>query len=207
MGRDNVVPPHLRVRHTRTRKPRPHEPREHQAKERGGKRESVAARHYCPTTPSKRANTKAHTPPTQTPTRTRDPATHRANTPTSSPSLPPPAQTRSRPRHSAWAKQRERRGNRGREGRPARNEAHTTDAGTQTAHTQKRKPRCLRQVCRLRPQGRTARREGPLTIAHARARGLSVFVGVFADVCRRFWAGWFGCLGVFWGCLACFMVF
>ena len=34
-----------------------------------------------------------------------------------------------------------------------------------------------------------------------------VFVGVFADVCRRFWAGWFGGLGVFWGCLACFLVF
>ena len=32
-------------------------------------------------------------------------------------------------------------------------------------------------------------------------------MGVFADVCRRFWAGWFGGLGVFWGCLACFLVF
>lgn len=34
-----------------------------------------------------------------------------------------------------------------------------------------------------------------------------VFVGVFADVCRRFGADRFGCLGVFWGCLACFLVF
>ena len=51
------------------------------------------------------------------------------------------------------------------------------------------------------------RAKGPLTIAHARARGLSVFVGVFAGVCRRFWAGWFGGVGVFWGCLACLLVF
>ena len=34
-----------------------------------------------------------------------------------------------------------------------------------------------------------------------------VFVGVFADVCRLFWLVGFGCLGVFWGCLACFLVF
>ena len=34
-----------------------------------------------------------------------------------------------------------------------------------------------------------------------------VFVGVFADVCRLFEAGWLGGWGVFWGCLACFLVF
>lgn len=34
-----------------------------------------------------------------------------------------------------------------------------------------------------------------------------VFVGVFADVCRLFWLVGFGGLGVFWGCLACFLVF
>lgn len=34
-----------------------------------------------------------------------------------------------------------------------------------------------------------------------------VFVGVFADVCRLFWLVGFGGLDVFWGCLACFLVF
>ena len=34
-----------------------------------------------------------------------------------------------------------------------------------------------------------------------------VFVGVFADVCRLFWLVGFGGLGVFWGCLACFLGF
>jgi len=86
------------------------------------------------------------------------------------------------------------------------NEAQTTNAGTQTAHTKARKQPGLRTVCRLRPQGRTAREKA----AHNSPRQSAwvvVFVGVFADVCRRFWAGWFGGLGVFWGCLACFLVF
>lgn len=34
-----------------------------------------------------------------------------------------------------------------------------------------------------------------------------VFVGVFADVCRRFWAGWFGGLGVFGGVWRVFLFF
>jgi hypothetical protein len=86
------------------------------------------------------------------------------------------------------------------------NEAQTHDAGTQTAHTKARKQPGLRTVCRLRPQGRIAREKA----AHNSPRQSAwvvVFVGVFADVCRRFWAGWFGGLGVFWGCLACFLVF
>ena len=86
------------------------------------------------------------------------------------------------------------------------NEAQTHDAGTQTAHTKARKQPGLRTVCRLRPQGRTAREKA----AHNSPRHSAwvvVFVGVFADVCRRVWAGWFGGLGVFWGCLACFLVF
>lgn len=86
------------------------------------------------------------------------------------------------------------------------NEAQTHDAGTQTAHTKARKQPGLRTVCRLRPQGRTAREKA----AHNSPRQSAwvvVFVGVFADVCRLFWLVGFGGLGVFWGCLACFLVF
>lgn len=86
------------------------------------------------------------------------------------------------------------------------NEAQTHDAGTQTAHTKARKQPGLRTVCRLRPQGRTAREKA----AHNSPRQSAwvvVFVGVFADVCRLFWLVGFGGLGVFWGCLVCFLVF
>ena len=86
------------------------------------------------------------------------------------------------------------------------NEAQTTNAGTQKqAHKSAQTTRFAYGV-RLRPQGRTAREKA----AHNSPRQSAwvvVFVGVFADVCRRFWAGWFGVLGVFWGCLACFLVF
>lgn len=34
-----------------------------------------------------------------------------------------------------------------------------------------------------------------------------MFADVFADVCRRFWAGWFGGLGVFWGVFGVFSGF
>lgn len=87
------------------------------------------------------------------------------------------------------------------------NEAQTHDAGTQTgAHNKARKQPGFAYGVRLRPQGRTAQEKA----AHNSPRQSAwvvVFVGVFADVCRRFWAGWLGGLGVFWGCLACFLVF
>lgn len=162
--------------------------------------------HTAPPPPSERTQAS-----TQTPTRTRParkhqtPTTHRANTPTTSPAATP-TQTQERPRQGAWAQQCERRGTRGSRA-TGQNEAQTHDAGTQTAHTRERKQPGLRRVPPAPARGGDSAREGPLTIAHARARGLSVFVGVFADVCRRFWAGWFGGLGVFWGCLVCFLVF
>lgn len=87
------------------------------------------------------------------------------------------------------------------------NEAQTHDAGTQnSAHKKRANNLGLRRV-RLRPRGEDSAREGRTRLAHAKARGLSVFVGVFAGVCRRFWLVGFGGLGVFWGCLACFLVF
>lgn len=60
---------------------------------------------------------------------------------------------------------------------------------------------------RLRPPDGGKPRE---KAAHNSPRALAwvvVFVGVFADVCRRFEAVGFGGLGVFWGCLACFLIF
>ena len=75
------------------------------------------------------------------------------------------------------------------------------------AHTKARKQTWFAPCAACARQTGVSRERRPLTIAHAKARGLSVFVGVFADVCRRFWAGWFEGLGVFWGCLACFLVF
>lgn len=86
------------------------------------------------------------------------------------------------------------------------NEAQTHDAGTQTAHTQKAQTMGFAPCAACARNGGTAREKA----AHNSPRQSAwvvVFVGVFADVCRRFWAGWFGGLGVFWGCLACFLVF
>ena len=58
---------------------------------------------------------------------------------------------------------------------------------------------------RLRPQGRTARRERPLTIAHARARGLlclwaclRTFVGVLRLVGLGVWVFFGGVWRVLW---------
>lgn len=84
-----------------------------------------------------------------------------------------------------------------------------TRAGTQTgAHTRARKQTWFARGVPPAPAQQGVRRERKA--AHNSPRQSAwvvVFVGVFADVCRRFWAGWFGGLGVFWGCLACFLVF
>lgn len=85
------------------------------------------------------------------------------------------------------------------QGRARRTSAHKASAQT-TWFAPKR--------CRPAPAKRGVRRERKA--AHNSPRQSAwvvVFVGVFADVCRRFWTGWFGGLGVFWGCLACFLVF
>lgn len=62
--------------------------------------------------------------------------------------------------------------------------------------------------CRPAPAQQGVRRERKA--AHNSPRQSAwvvVFVGVFADVCRLFWLVGFGGLGVFWGCLACFLGF
>ena len=85
------------------------------------------------------------------------------------------------------------------------NEAQTHDAGTQTAHKSAQTTRVC-AVCRLHPQERTAREKAGHNSPRQGA-WVVVFVGVFADVCRLFEADRFGGLGVFWVCLACFLVF
>ena len=85
------------------------------------------------------------------------------------------------------------------QGRARRTSAHKASAQT-TWFAPKR--------CRPAPAQQGVRRERKA--AHNSPRQSAwvvVFVGVFADVCRRFEAGWLGGLGVFWGCLACFLVF
>lgn len=84
------------------------------------------------------------------------------------------------------------------------NEAQTHDAGTQTAHTQKA------QTTWFAPCAACARKGGqrerrPLTIAHARARGLlclwaclRTFVGVFGLVGLGVWVFFGGVWRVFW---------
>ena len=176
--------------------------REHQPSKRG----RSGGTQKRPTTP-KRAHKQARKHPKRTqPKRkhpTQPPASKHAH---NKPKLPPPREHRQRPRHSAWASKMCEHGNTWQQRATGKNEAQTHDAGTQTAHTQKAQTTRFARSVRLRPQRGTAREKA----AHNSPRQSAwvvVFVGVFADVCRRFWAGWFGGLGVFWGCLACFLVF
>lgn len=87
-------------------------------------------------------------------------------------------------------------------------QAKPTRAGTQKqAHTKTRKQWGLRRVPPCARQQGVRRERKAAHNSPRQSAWVVVFVGVFADVCQRFWAGWFGGLGVFWGCLACFLVF
>ena len=136
---------------------------------------------------------------------TQTPTTHRANTPTTG--ATPPARTpitptpKARGHDSVSAKQWGSTPARAKQAKPPQGRAR------RTAHKERANNPWFAPVRRLRPQGEDSAREGRTRLAHACRRGLSVFVGVFADVCRRFWVDRFGCLGVFWGCLVCFLVF
>ena len=95
---------------------------------------------------------------------------------------------------------------------PSRGDRHERSADDQRGHAGSTQgERANNLVCAeavppcARKEGQRERR--PLTIAHAKARGrvclwacLRTFVGFFG-----LWG--FGSLGVFWGCLACFLVF
>lgn len=90
--------------------------------------------------------------------------------------------------------------------RPARTKRKRPTRARRTTHTTSAQTTRFAYGVRLRPQGRTAREKA----AHNSPRQSAwvvVFVGVFADVCRLFGLVGFGGLGVFWGCLACFLVF
>lgn len=85
------------------------------------------------------------------------------------------------------------------------NEAQTHDAGTQTAHTQKAQTTWFAHGVPPAPAREDSAREGPLTIAHAEARGLlclwaclRTFVGVFGLVGLGVWVFFGGVWRVFW---------
>lgn len=148
---------------------------------------------------------------TQTPKRTRPARKHETQPPASKhahskPKLPPPRKHKSAHARTRGQARCVSAGTRGSKGRPARTKRKRPTRARRTTHTTSAQTTRFAYGVRLRPQGRTAREKA----AHNSPRQSAwvvVFVGVFADVCRRFWAGWFGCLGVFWGCLACFLVF
>ena len=188
-----------RLAHTPTT---PTRAREHQPKGAG------VARHYCPT-PQASAHTKArkHHKRTRTVAQTPNPATREQTRPQQASASTPPSEHKERAHTNTCGHTKCERGN----PRTCRGDRHERSADPRRGHAgqrtqQARKQPGLRTVCACARKGGQRERR-PLTIAHARARGLSVFVGVFADVCRRFWLVGFGGLGVFWGCLACFLVF
>lgn len=161
--------------------------------------------HHPQTGQASSTHTREAQTPTQTPAaNTPNPATHKQTRPQQAP-LPPPRKHRQRPRHSAWAKKCER-GNPWQQGdRHKTKRTRPTRARRQRTQG-KRKQWGLRRVPPAPAKGGQRKRRA----AHNSPRQSAwvvVFVGVFADVCRRFWAGWFGGLGVFWGCLACFLSF
>ena len=215
MGRDNVVPPHTVTPRTqmgasaapRTRQQRPHQSVSTQASKQAGQRGGGTTLSHHPKQArqhQKRKHQKANTPRAQTP----NPTTRQANTPTTSLLFHHPREHKKRPHSNVWAQpSASATGEPWKSRRPARTKRkHTTRARRSKRTQQARKQPGLRTVCACARKGRTAREKA----AHNSPRQSAwvvVFVGVFADVCRRFWAGWFGCLGVFWGCLACFLVF
>ena len=188
--------------------------REHASKQ--ARRGKGVAGPHCPTTPSKRANTQK----TQTPKRTRPARKHETQPPASKHAHnkpqqgTPPSEHKERPRQSAWAsKMCERRRTRvpsrgdrheAKQAKPPQGRARRTSAHKASAQTTWFAPK----RCRPAPARRGVRRERKA--AHNSPRQSAwvvVFVGVFADVCRLFGLVGFGGLGVFWGCLACFLVF
>lgn len=167
-----------------------------------GRRDTEASHH-----PHQSANTKeAQTPQANTP-QTQTPNHPQANTPTTSLLFHHPREHKKRPHSSVWAQPSvSATGEPWKSRRPARTKRRRPTRARRSKRTRSAQTTWFAYGVRLRPQGRTAREKA----AHNSPRQSAwvvVFVGVFADVCRRFWAGWFGVLGVFWGCLACFLVF
>ena len=75
------------------------------------------------------------------------------------------------------------------------------------AHTKARKQPRFAHGVPPAPAREDSARERAAHNSPRQSAWVVVFVGVFADVCRLFWLVGFGGLGVFWGCLACFLVF
>ena len=135
--------------------------REHASKQ-ASKRGKGAAGPHCPTTPSKRANTKsANTKRRTRPARKHQtPTTHRANTPTSKPALPPPARTQERPHSSVWAQPSvSARGEPWKSRRPARTKRRRPTRARRQ-RTQKRANNLVCVRCAPAPAREDSAREG-----------------------------------------------
>ena len=158
--------------------------------------------------PQASAHTKArkHHKRTRAVAQTPNPSHPRANTPTASLSKYAPKRTQGTcPHQHVWTQPSVSAGTRVLAEATGTNEAQTTNAGTQdNAHNKRANNQvCVR--CAPAPAREDSAREGPLTIAHARARGLlclwaclRTFVGVFGLVGLGVWVFFGGVWRVFW---------
>ena len=199
-GHDHPAPPCRPARHTppRTHTPKPptrdmRAPR--QAPRQGGQSKANHAH------PPERQHQETQTPQANTPNPNHPPSKHAHNKPRCHPHANTKAPTPQRVGAAVRAQ-----GDPWQQGDRPERSADTRRGHADSAHNKARKQRGLRRV-RLRPQGEDSAREGRTRLAHACRRGLSVFVGVFAGVCRLFWAGGFWVFGCFFGVFGVFSGF
>ena len=164
------------------------------------------ARHYCPT-PQASAHTKArkHHKRTRAVAQTPNPATREQTRPQQASASTPPSEHKERAHTNTCGHTKCERGN----PRTCRGDRHERSANDQRGHAgqrtqQARKQPGLRTVCACARKGGQRERR-PLTIAHARARGLlclwaclRTFVGVFGLVGLGCWVFFGGVWRVFW---------
>ena len=177
MGRDTIVPPHYRCSRSavpRTRQQRPHQKREHQNPTR---QRAVSVMWGGGTTlphhPTKAPTPKKHKHPHEHAPRVNTKPSHPPNKHAHKTSLlfHHPREHKKRPHSSVWAQPSvSATGEPWKSRRPARSEAQTHDAGTQTAHEKARKQPWF-APCAPAPAKGGQRKRKPLTIAHARTRG------------------------------------
>lgn len=210
MGRDNHAPPHYRC--SRTRQPRTRQQAHTKGAstqaskrgKRGGRSHTAPPPQTSAPTPRKRKHPKRTRAVAQTPNPNHPPSKHAHN----KPKLPPPREHKSAHATARGQARCVSAGTRGSRGdRQEAKQAKPTRAGTQTAHTKARKQPWFAPCAACARQQGVSRERKAAHNSPRQSAWVVVFVGVFADVCRLFWLVGFGGLGVFWGCLACFLVF
>lgn len=207
-GRDTIVPPlpvrpsTHRARSSRAHANKPTPGREHASKQAGakGRRDHTAPPPHQSANTNKRKHPHEHAPRVNT-----NPSHPQANTPTTSLLFHHPREHKKRPHSSVWAQ-------------PSVSATGEPWKSRRPARTKRRRPTRARRSKRTRsaqttwfaPCAACARKGGqrerrPLTIAHARARGLlclwaclRTFVGVFGLVGLGVWVFFGGVWRVFW---------